>query len=53
MILKTCNERLQATKGKQVISFFSIPEYEEWKKKNDKGWSIKYYKVGRQESHFN
>ncbi|KAI9344616.1 DNA topoisomerase [Obelidium mucronatum] len=31
---------------KEAISFFTIPEYEEWKKQNDegKGYTIKYYK---------
>ncbi len=34
-------------KNKQEISFFTLPEYEEWKKENNegKGWTIKYYKV--------
>jgi len=38
---------LKASKGKEVISFYTIPEYEEWvksKKKQLKGWKIKYYK---------
>ncbi|KAJ3062103.1 DNA topoisomerase 2, partial [Podochytrium sp. JEL0797] len=31
---------------KEAISFFTIPEYEEWKKENDEGknYTIKYYK---------
>ena len=35
-------------KGKQEITFYTIPEYEEWKEKNNhgKGWDSKYYKVG-------
>jgi len=38
---------VQATKGKQSISFYTMPEYEEWKENNStRGWSIKYYKVG-------
>ena len=37
---------LKATKGKEVKSFYTIPEYEKWVKsmKNIKGWKIKYYK---------
>ncbi|RIB16059.1 DNA topoisomerase II [Gigaspora rosea] len=31
---------------KEIISFYTIPEYEQWKSSNDdgKGWTIKYYK---------
>lgn len=37
----------QVTKGKESISFYTIPEYEEWKERvNTHGWAIKYYKVG-------
>jgi len=38
---------VKATKGKKVLTFFTIPEYEAWKKSlcNDtRGWTIKYYK---------
>lgn len=36
----------QATKNKQEVAFYSIPEFEEWKKQteNYKSWHIKYYK---------
>ncbi|GER25873.1 DNA topoisomerase 2 [Striga asiatica] len=37
----------QATRGGQILSFYSIPEYESWKQGlggNTSGWSIKYYK---------
>ncbi|TNM92697.1 hypothetical protein fugu_018099 [Takifugu bimaculatus] len=36
----------QATKNKQEMAFYSIPEFEEWKKhtENYKSWHIKYYK---------
>ncbi len=38
----------QATKGKESISFYTLPEYEEWKDRtNLRGWNIKYYKVSR------
>lgn len=38
----------QATKGRDSISFYTLPEYEEWREAhNTRGWSIKYYKVGR------
>ncbi len=38
---------VKAKKGKNSISFYTIPEYEKWKRENDdgKGWTIKYYKV--------
>jgi len=34
-------------KGKQEISFYTLPQYEEWKAQNNggKGWQYKYYKV--------
>ncbi|KAE8596726.1 hypothetical protein XENTR_v10016221 [Xenopus tropicalis] len=37
---------VKATKNKQELSFYSIPEFEEWKKQteNQKLWKIKYYK---------
>ena len=37
---------VKCTKGKQEISFFTIPEYEVWKEQNNegRGWVIKYYK---------
>ncbi|KAK3155000.1 hypothetical protein QOZ80_2BG0197570 [Eleusine coracana subsp. coracana] len=38
---------VKASKGNTVISFFTIPEYEAWKKTIEghaTGWSVKYYK---------
>eukprot|EP00850_Spirogloea_muscicola_P004740 SM000020S06090 [mRNA] locus=s20:870766:880569:- [translate_table: standard] len=39
---------VKASKGKEMLSFFTIPEYEKWKEshggRKPKGWSIKYYK---------
>ncbi|XP_053322154.1 DNA topoisomerase 2-beta [Spea bombifrons] len=37
---------VKATKNKQELSFYSIPEFDEWKKQTDsqKTWKIKYYK---------
>ena len=39
---------VKATKGKEVISFYNLSSYEQWKEENDKknikGWYIKYYK---------
>ncbi|KAL7483431.1 hypothetical protein ACHAW6_009076 [Cyclotella cf. meneghiniana] len=38
---------VKCTKGKKTHTFFTLPEYEEWKEStgNDaKGWTIKYYK---------
>ena len=34
---------VKATKGKKVISFYNLSDYEKWKESH-KGWSIKYYK---------
>ena len=37
---------IKATKGKKVETFYTLTQYEDWKKanKNGKGWYIKYYK---------
>ena len=36
---------LKATKGKTTVSFYSIPEFNQWKDANSlAGWKIKYYK---------
>ena len=36
---------LKATKGKSVLSFYSVPEFLQWKESNSlTGWKIKYYK---------
>ena len=37
---------IKASKGKQKITFFTIPEYNNWKKElgGAPGWKIKYYK---------
>jgi len=36
---------LKATKGKNTLSFYSIPEFNVWKETNDsRGWKVKYYK---------
>eukprot|EP01117_Protostelium_nocturnum_P020001 TRINITY_DN881_c0_g1_i5.p1 TRINITY_DN881_c0_g1~~TRINITY_DN881_c0_g1_i5.p1 ORF type:complete len:1491 (+),score=500.80 TRINITY_DN881_c0_g1_i5:112-4584(+) len=39
---------VKAKKGKESISFYTIPQYENWKKEVDargeKGWRLKYYK---------
>jgi DNA topoisomerase-2 len=36
---------LKATKGKTTVSFYSIPEFNQWKDVNSlAGWKIKYYK---------
>lgn len=34
---------VKATKGKQMISFYNLTDYEKWKDEN-KGWNIKYFK---------
>eukprot|EP00983_Pelagomonas_calceolata_P087397 1156951-Pelagomonas_calceolata.AAC.4 len=44
MVASTC---AQATKKKQRMVFYTMPEYEAWKESlggNTAGWSIKYYK---------
>jgi len=36
---------VKASKGKQIIPFYSLGDYETWKKNTEtKGWNIKYYK---------
>ncbi|GAB4817907.1 hypothetical protein N2152v2_004953 [Parachlorella kessleri] len=36
---------IKATKGKQTLTFYTMPEYEAWKENNStRGWAIKYYK---------
>lgn len=41
---------IKATKGKQTMTFYTMPEYENWKEANNtRGWSIKYYKVRQAE----
>lgn len=38
----------QAKKGKQVLAFYTLPEYETWREglATTAGWDIKYYKAG-------
>ncbi len=42
--LQVCLALLQATKGKQKLAFFTMPEYEAWKETAAPGWTVKYYK---------
>jgi len=37
---------VKVTKGKRAKTFFTLPEYDNWKEENNdaKGWNIKYYK---------
>ncbi len=37
---------LRASKGKQIIKFYTIPQYEEWKRNtpNSSTWKVKYFK---------
>jgi DNA topoisomerase-2 len=37
---------VKVTKGEESQAFFTLPEYENWKKENDdgRGWKCKYYK---------
>ena len=36
----------QVTKGQQSLSFYSLPEFQEWKEATDgfHTWKVKYYK---------
>ena len=38
---------VKVSKGSQEQSFYTMPQYEEWKLLNNdgKGWKCKYYKV--------
>lgn len=44
-----CELCAQARKGRNTLSFYTIPEYESWKESlpggSTRGWDIKYYKV--------
>lgn len=46
----------KATKGKQTLTFYTLPEYEAWKKEleenGETGWHIKYYKVSNNSRDF-
>ena len=35
---------VKATKGKSVLSFYTVPEYTRWKESSSGAWKIKYYK---------
>jgi len=35
---------VKAFKGKETISFYTLTDYENWKKGDKKGWKTKYYK---------
>mmetsp|Transcript_78448 Transcript_78448/g.139080 ORF Transcript_78448/g.139080 Transcript_78448/m.139080 type:complete len:1248 (-) Transcript_78448:91-3834(-) len=37
---------VKVSRGKQVVPFFTMPDYEKWKEETDngKGWKTKYYK---------
>lgn len=38
---------IKVSKGKQVLPFYTLPEYDNWKESQGgvtKGWTIKYYK---------
>jgi len=35
---------IKAFKGKEELSFYTLTDYENWKKTNPKNWKIKYYK---------
>lgn len=35
---------VKASKGSEVLSFYSLTEFERWRRNNSRGWNIKYYK---------
>jgi DNA gyrase/topoisomerase IV subunit B len=35
---------VKVTKGKQILEFYSLTDYEKWVEQNPIGWDIKYYK---------
>jgi DNA topoisomerase-2 len=35
---------IKATKGKQVVIFYTVPDFDKWRKTAKSGWFIKYYK---------
>ena len=35
---------IKAKKGKQMVQFYSVKDYEKWKETADGNWSVKYYK---------
>jgi DNA topoisomerase-2 len=35
---------IKATKGSEKISFFTLGDYDQWSKNNQKNYTIKYYK---------
>ena len=35
---------VKAKRRNDIMSFYSLPEFEEWQKQNPNGWDIKYYK---------
>ncbi len=43
-IIRMITPIVKVTKGSQVKSFYNLTDYENWKKTDTRGWSIKYYK---------
>jgi DNA topoisomerase-2 len=43
-IVRMVTPIVKANKGNQMISFYNLRDYEEWKKTDPKGYAIKYYK---------
>ena len=35
---------VKVTKGKEIIQFYNLPDYDKWVKNGNTGWNIKYYK---------
>lgn len=35
---------VRAKRGRETLSFYSLPELEEWKRAGNRGWTMKYYK---------
>jgi DNA topoisomerase-2 len=44
-VIRMMTPIVKATKGKEVISFYNLTDYNNWKNSTDqRGWNIKYYK---------
>ena len=43
-IISLATPIVKITKGKKVKSFYTLTEFDDWKKLNEKGWKVKYYK---------
>lgn len=43
---------VKATRGKQVVAFYTLDDFKAWQVKNPSGWKVKYYKgLGTSQAH--